>query len=57
MFVFWCLLNFIVLFLCSILNKMTPEKYDLLKGQLIDSGITSADILKVSPVLSALACL
>nr|VDC74189.1 unnamed protein product [Brassica rapa] len=29
-----------------ILNKMTPEKYDLLKGQLIDSGITSADILK-----------
>uniref|UniRef100_M4D1C6 MIF4G domain-containing protein n=1 Tax=Brassica campestris TaxID=3711 RepID=M4D1C6_BRACM len=30
----------------TILNKMTPEKYDLLKGQLIDSGITSADILK-----------
>ncbi|KAF3603905.1 hypothetical protein F2Q69_00033129 [Brassica cretica] len=30
----------------GILNKMTPEKYDLLKGQLIDSGITSADILK-----------
>ncbi|PPD82292.1 hypothetical protein GOBAR_DD20776 [Gossypium barbadense] len=29
-----------------ILNKLTPEKYDLLKGQLIDSGITSADILK-----------
>ncbi|CAG7898471.1 unnamed protein product [Brassica rapa] len=26
----------------GILNKMTPEKYDLLKGQLIDSGITSA---------------
>lgn len=25
---------------------MTPEKFDLLKGQLIDSGITSADILK-----------
>ncbi|KAJ4880558.1 Eukaryotic translation initiation factor isoform 4G-2 [Raphanus sativus] len=30
----------------GILNKMTPEKYDLLKGQLIDSEITSADILK-----------
>ncbi|KAJ8747613.1 hypothetical protein K2173_014475 [Erythroxylum novogranatense] len=29
-----------------ILNKLTPEKFDLLKGQLIDSGITSADILK-----------
>ncbi|CDY23255.1 BnaA08g12910D [Brassica napus] len=26
----------------TILNKMTPEKYDLLEGQLIDSGITSA---------------
>ncbi|KAG5389905.1 hypothetical protein IGI04_031446 [Brassica rapa subsp. trilocularis] len=31
----------------GILNKMIPEKYDLLKGQLIDSGITSADILKL----------
>lgn len=30
-----------------ILNKLTPEKFDLLKGQLVDSGITSADILKV----------
>lgn len=30
-----------------ILNKLTPEKFDLLKGQLIDAGITSADILKV----------
>ncbi|KAE8713975.1 Eukaryotic translation initiation factor isoform 4G-1 [Hibiscus syriacus] len=30
----------------GILNKLTPEKYDLLKGQLIDSGIMSADILK-----------
>ncbi|XP_039064244.1 eukaryotic translation initiation factor-like [Hibiscus syriacus] len=29
-----------------ILNKLTPEKYDLLKGQLIDSSITLADILK-----------
>ncbi|KAI4376765.1 hypothetical protein MLD38_014488 [Melastoma candidum] len=29
-----------------ILNKLTPEKFDVLKGQLIDSGITSADILK-----------
>lgn len=35
-------------FLCRILNKLTPEKFDLLKGQLIDSGITSADILKVT---------
>ncbi|CAH8364325.1 unnamed protein product [Eruca vesicaria subsp. sativa] len=31
----------------GILNKMTPEKYDLLKCQLIDSGITSADILEL----------
>ncbi|XP_050214105.1 eukaryotic translation initiation factor [Mercurialis annua] len=30
----------------GILNKLTPEKFDLLRGQLIDSGITSADILK-----------
>ncbi|XP_021756775.1 eukaryotic translation initiation factor-like [Chenopodium quinoa] len=30
----------------GILNKLTPEKYDLLKDQLIDSGITSAEILK-----------
>ncbi|XP_016484283.1 eukaryotic translation initiation factor isoform X1 [Nicotiana tabacum] len=30
----------------GILNKLTPEKFDLLKGQLIASGITSADILK-----------
>ncbi|KAF7134384.1 hypothetical protein RHSIM_Rhsim08G0022900 [Rhododendron simsii] len=29
-----------------ILNELTPEKFDLLKGQLIDSGITTADILK-----------
>ena len=33
--------------ICRILNKLTPEKFDLLKGQLIDSGITTADILKV----------
>ncbi|CAH2061299.1 unnamed protein product [Thlaspi arvense] len=30
----------------GILNKLTPEKYELLKGQLIDSGITSAKILE-----------
>lgn len=30
----------------GILNKLTPEKFDLLKGQLIDAGITTADILK-----------
>ncbi|PWA54828.1 MIF4G domain-containing protein / MA3 domain-containing protein [Artemisia annua] len=30
----------------GILNKLTPEKFDLLKGQLINSGITTADILK-----------
>ncbi|KAJ0966471.1 hypothetical protein J5N97_027609 [Dioscorea zingiberensis] len=30
----------------GILNKLTPEKFDVLKGQLIDSGITSTDILK-----------
>ncbi|XP_042060490.1 eukaryotic translation initiation factor-like [Salvia splendens] len=30
----------------GILNKLTPEKFDILKGQLIDSGITTAEILK-----------
>ncbi|KAL6534795.1 hypothetical protein OROGR_013470 [Orobanche gracilis] len=30
----------------DILNKLTPEKFDLLKDQLIDSGITTSDILK-----------
>ncbi|XP_077238158.1 eukaryotic translation initiation factor-like [Tasmannia lanceolata] len=30
----------------GILNKLTPEKFDILKGQLIDSGITTSDILK-----------
>ncbi|XP_059453036.1 uncharacterized protein LOC132183681 isoform X2 [Corylus avellana] len=30
----------------GILNKLTCKNFDLLKGQLIDSGITSADILK-----------
>ncbi|XP_074561531.1 eukaryotic translation initiation factor-like [Curcuma longa] len=30
----------------GILNKLTPEKFDLLKEQLIDAGITTADILK-----------
>ncbi|XP_068647101.1 eukaryotic translation initiation factor [Aristolochia californica] len=30
----------------GILNKLTPEKFDILKGQLIDSGITTPDILK-----------
>lgn len=34
--------------LCRILNKLTPEKFDVLKGQLIDSGITTPDILKVT---------
>ncbi|KAA8518146.1 hypothetical protein F0562_015620 [Nyssa sinensis] len=29
-----------------ILNNLTPEKYDFLKGQLINSGITTPDILK-----------
>ncbi|EEF28321.1 Eukaryotic initiation factor iso-4F subunit p82-34, putative [Ricinus communis] len=40
------MLNITFCFFYSILNKLTPEKYDLLKGQLIDSGITSADVLK-----------
>lgn len=31
----------------SILNKLTPEKFDVLKGQLIESGITTPDILEV----------
>ncbi|KAK9130342.1 hypothetical protein Sjap_010829 [Stephania japonica] len=30
----------------GILNKLTPEKFDLLKGQLIDAGITTPEILK-----------
>jgi translation initiation factor 4G len=30
----------------GILNKLTPEKFDVLKGQLIDTGITTPDILK-----------
>ncbi|XP_072978224.1 eukaryotic translation initiation factor [Typha angustifolia] len=30
----------------GILNKLTPEKFDVLKGQLIDAGITTHDILK-----------
>ncbi|GAB2218222.1 hypothetical protein Droror1_Dr00001441 [Drosera rotundifolia] len=30
----------------GILNKLTPEKYDLLKGQLMDAGITSTEILE-----------
>ncbi|KAG6469038.1 eukaryotic translation initiation factor-like [Zingiber officinale] len=29
----------------GILNKLTPEKFDVLKGQLIDAGITTPDIL------------
>ncbi|KAG6473492.1 hypothetical protein ZIOFF_067409 [Zingiber officinale] len=31
--------------LTHILNKLTPEKFDVLKGQLIDAGITTPDIL------------
>ncbi|XP_038983825.1 eukaryotic translation initiation factor-like [Phoenix dactylifera] len=30
----------------GILNKLTPEKFDVLKGQLINAGITTPDILK-----------
>ncbi|XP_068651903.1 eukaryotic translation initiation factor-like [Aristolochia californica] len=30
----------------GILNKLTPDKFDVLKGQLIDAGITTPDILK-----------
>uniref|UniRef100_A0A0C9S288 TSA: Wollemia nobilis Ref_Wollemi_Transcript_21688_3067 transcribed RNA sequence n=1 Tax=Wollemia nobilis TaxID=56998 RepID=A0A0C9S288_9CONI len=30
----------------GILNKLTPEKFDVLKDQLINAGITSADILQ-----------
>ncbi|KAL8149629.1 eukaryotic translation initiation factor-like [Apium graveolens] len=30
----------------GILNKLTPEKFEILKGQLVNAGITSADILK-----------
>ncbi|XP_010929170.1 eukaryotic translation initiation factor [Elaeis guineensis] len=30
----------------GILNKLTPEKFDVLKGQLIDAGITTPDILQ-----------
>ncbi|CAA7407309.1 unnamed protein product [Spirodela intermedia] len=30
----------------GILNKLTPEKFDVLKGQLIESGITTPEILE-----------
>ncbi|KAJ8492839.1 hypothetical protein OPV22_014560 [Ensete ventricosum] len=30
----------------GILNKLTPEKFDVLKGQIIDAGIMTPDILK-----------
>ncbi|KAL5216205.1 hypothetical protein ABZP36_007606 [Zizania latifolia] len=30
----------------GILNKLTPKMFDLLKGQLMEAGITTADILK-----------
>ena len=43
-----CMLDATCFLQYRILNKLTPEKFDLLKGQLIDSGITTADILKVS---------
>jgi len=36
--------------MCRILNKLTPEKFDLVKGQLMDAGITTPDILKVSVI-------
>lgn len=50
-------LHNMLLFLCSILNKLTPEKFDVLKGQLIDSGITTPDILKVFIVKYLGCCL
>jgi hypothetical protein len=40
------------LFFFRILNKLTPEKFDSLKEQLLNSGITTADILQVSLILS-----
>ncbi|CAK9172065.1 unnamed protein product [Ilex paraguariensis] len=42
---FFYLSNKDIIYLC-ILNKLTLEKFDLLKGQLINSGITTADIVK-----------
>ncbi|CAL9049245.1 unnamed protein product, partial [Musa banksii] len=30
----------------GILNKLTPEKFDVLKGQIVDAGIMTPDILK-----------
>ena len=51
------LLSFkLYLFIARILNKLTPEKFDLLKGQLIEAGITTADILKVCLFLFSLFC-
>lgn len=47
---------FFFFFIYSILNKLTPEKFDVLKGQLIDSGITTSDILKVQKLLSFPIC-
>uniref|UniRef100_J3MEK2 MIF4G domain-containing protein n=1 Tax=Oryza brachyantha TaxID=4533 RepID=J3MEK2_ORYBR len=46
-----CIVNFFLLIfrscsLNSILNTLTPEKFDLLKGQLLAAGITGPDVLK-----------
>jgi hypothetical protein len=46
-FLFLFFFLFFFFFFCSILNKLTPEKFDVLVGQLIDSGSTTPDILKV----------
>lgn len=32
----------------SILNKLTPDKYELLKGQLIDSGTSDITLFRMS---------
>ncbi|PHT75311.1 hypothetical protein T459_18833 [Capsicum annuum] len=32
----------------GILNKLTPENFDIFKGRLLDAGITRADILKAT---------
>ena len=39
---------FVCCMLHSILDDLTPEKFDLVKDQLIEAGITRDDILEVS---------
>jgi hypothetical protein len=50
-FLFFIDKKFTIVF-SRILNKLTPEKFDSLKDQLLNSGITTVDILQVLLILS-----